>query len=127
MIYKLKTKGGQEIPLRDAEAVRKILEAANGGKVRLLVTEYGIVDVSSIDSITPHKDMNRAIAEMNGYGNTGGTAFELKIRQDEAIARMLGESPLAEIIGQGKAISGQGTGAIQSPVQGNGLYLPDSK
>jgi antitoxin (DNA-binding transcriptional repressor) of toxin-antitoxin stability system len=62
MIHKLKTKSGTEIPIRDDEALARLLAEANAGN-RLVITAHGIVDVSSIDSIVPHHELNSAVAD----------------------------------------------------------------
>lgn len=78
---------GQEVLLEDDEAVRDLLREANEGK-KLILTKHGIVNVSSIDSITPHKEK---LAEMGDLLRLGKT-------KDEAMDYLCPVSPFAKLL-----------------------------
>ena len=65
-IYKLLTKGKTAIPIETREEVDAIVAAVNKG-ARLVQTKYGIVDSSSIDSVTVHKELMQEICEQMKY------------------------------------------------------------
>ena len=79
MIYKVKTMGGEKIPLESENAMIDLLNQANSGK-KLVFTKYGVVNVSSIDSITPYKEKMTELGELLKIGRN----------QEEAILEILG-------------------------------------
>lgn len=87
MIYRIKMMSGQEIPLESEEALQGFLAEANSGK-KLVVTKYGIVNVNSIDSVTPHKAKMEELADERRY-------YDNEI----ALGRVLGPSPFAKLLG----------------------------
>lgn len=84
MIYKIKMMSGQEIPLESEEALQGFLVEANSGK-KLIVTKYGIVNMSSIDSVTPDKGKNEDLY--------------YAIKRGDGIEDVLGPSPFAKLLG----------------------------
>ena len=60
------TKSRTIIPIETREEVDAIVAAVNKG-ARLVQTKYGIVDSSSIDSITVHKELMQEIWEQMKY------------------------------------------------------------
>lgn len=86
MIFLIKMMSGEEISLENEEAVRELLSQANAGK-KLILTKYGVVNVSSIDSIVPHKEKMAGVREILKLGRT----------KEEAEKEVLGVSPFAEM------------------------------
>jgi hypothetical protein len=84
-IYKIVMMSGQEIPLESREALDRFMEAANSG-AKLIMTKYGIVNTSSIDSIVPHKELMGEIAEQMKFGHT----------EEESRGQILGFAPFEE-------------------------------
>jgi len=64
-IYKIKMMSGTEIPLKEEHLEAFLAASSRGG---LIKTAYGIVNCSSIDSITLHKEMMREIYEQKRMG-----------------------------------------------------------
>lgn len=98
MIFQLTTKSGTVIYLKDEEAVKNLLAAANQGK-RLVLTEYGVVDISSIDSIVPaQKKMDQidTLRRMTTIDNEGNQ--KPQYTKDQAVREALGPAPLASLI-----------------------------
>ena len=86
---------GQEVPLENEEAVKHLLLEANSGK-KLILTKYGVVNVASIDSITPHKEKMSEVLDMVNLGQS----------REKAEAESLGASPFSKILsGQMKMLS----------------------
>jgi hypothetical protein len=85
-IYKLLTKGKTAIPIETREEVDAIVAAVNKG-ARLVQTKYGIVDSSSIDSITVHKELMQEICEQMKYD---------KQLKSEDVARKILGAPIFE-------------------------------
>ena len=88
MIYKITMMSGQEIPLENEEALQKFLEEANAGK-KLVLTKFGVVNVASIDSITPHKELMAEVWQDTKLGTP----------RDRAEQSALGESPFIKLLG----------------------------
>ena len=84
-IYKVKQMSGIEVVLVGREALDALMDAANKG-ARLIMTKYGVINPSSIDSITPHKELMSSIGEAMRYGKT----------LDQASAEVLGNLPTIE-------------------------------
>ena len=85
-IYKIRTMGGQEIPLESKEEIENLLSQVEMGK-KLILTKYGIVNVSSIDSVVIDKEKSDGVTELRGIGRS----------EEEARKEILGPSPFAEI------------------------------
>ena len=85
-IYKLLTKGKTAIPIETREEVDAIVAAVNKG-ARLVQTKCGIVDSSSIDSITVHKELMQEICEQMKYD---------KQLKSEDVARKILGAPIFE-------------------------------
>lgn len=86
-IFKIKTMGGQEIVIEDEQALQQFLSEANTGK-KLIITKYGIVNVSSIDSIIIHKEKMMEITE----------ALRLNKSKEQALSESLGPSPFVKLL-----------------------------
>ena len=100
MIYKIVMMSGQEIAIESEEALQRFLTEANAGK-RLILTRYGVVNVSSIDSIVPNHERMERYHDLlrDGY-------LEIEqgqTRQDAALERTLGPSPFAQFLAEGRA------------------------
>jgi hypothetical protein len=78
-IYKIVMMSGEEIPLESREALDNLISEANKG-TKLVMTKYGVVNLSSIDSIVLHKELMREAYEQMKVG----------IKEDEAIQEALG-------------------------------------
>ena len=78
--------GGQEIPLESKEEIENLLSQVEMGK-KLILTKYGIVNVSSIDSVVIDKGKSDGVTELRGIGRS----------EEEARKEILGPSPFAEI------------------------------
>lgn len=98
MIYKIITMGGQAVRLRSEEALAKFLAEANAGK-KLVLTEFGVVNVASIDSIVPDNDANNRVHEMLGYREVrdGKQVPQYTLKQAED--NVAGTSPFAKLLG----------------------------
>lgn len=81
---------GQEIPLENEEAVINLLSQANSGK-KLILIKYGVINVSSIDSITPHKEKMEEVRN----------ALLLGQSREKAELESLGPSPFAKLLVDG--------------------------
>ena len=84
-IYKVKQMSGVEVVLVGREALDALMDAANKG-ARLVMTKYGVINPSSIDSITLHRDLMGSVADQMRYGKT----------LDQATAEVLGSLPTIE-------------------------------
>ena len=97
---------GQEIPLENEEALTQLLSEANAGK-KLILTKYGVINVSSIDSITPHKEKLEEVRDMLQFGTD----------RAKAEAEALGPSPFAKLLaGKMTMLSPQSRTAAQEEV-----------
>lgn len=84
MIYKIKTRAGEEILIENEKDLIEFVIAANNPDSRLIITKYGIPNVLNIDSITVHKEKNKEVMEvMKTLGRT----------KEEAVREVLGEPP----------------------------------
>jgi len=90
MIFKIVQKSKNEIPVANEEDLMKLLSEANAGK-KLVLTKYGVIDVSSIDCIIPHKGKMQEVGESIRYGK----------KLEEAEAEALGPSPFAKMLAGG--------------------------
>jgi hypothetical protein len=72
-IYCIRMMSGQKIPLESREELDALMAAANGG-ARLVMTKYGVVNLSSIDSITLHKELMDEVAEKIRFGENEESA-----------------------------------------------------
>lgn len=97
---------GQEILLENDEAVRDLLREANEGK-KLILTKHGIVNVASIDSITPHKEKLTELRELMHLGKT----------REEAIKDILPVSSFAKLLsGKMQMLNNESRNEIQEEV-----------
>ena len=93
MIYKVKMMSGAEIPLESMDEVAAVVKAANDG-AKLIVTKHGIINVASIDSISPFKEKMQEVAELMKYKEPN---------QKELVEReILGKGIFADFNGQKK-------------------------
>ena len=68
-IYKVTQMSGVKITLVGREALDAVMDAANKG-ARLIMTKHGVINPSSIDSITLDRDLMGAISDGMRYGKT---------------------------------------------------------
>lgn len=78
--------GGEEIPITE-DGLTRFLREANSGK-KIVVTEYGIVNVSSVDSIVRHKEKMREVVELIRIGRN----------KKDAVSEVMGPSPFAKLL-----------------------------
>lgn len=88
MIYKVVMSSGPEVIIGSEEDLRSFLEAANRPNQKLVFTKYGVINVSFVVSVLPHKEK---IAEVNEYLKIGRS-------KEEAMNEVLGISPFAKIL-----------------------------
>jgi hypothetical protein len=104
-IYKLTTKSGTVIPIEGREALDALMEGVNKG-ARLVMTKYGVVDSSSIDSIVLHTELMREISgrALQLEGDTkkakddvmGAGIFEENMKRLEAMKEKSGFGKIIE-------------------------------
>lgn len=88
MIYKAIMMSKKEIVIGDAEDLKKFLDAANGG-ARLVLTKFGVINPSSIDSIVVAKDKMEDVRFLLLQG---------KYTERTATEKVLGFSPFSALI-----------------------------
>ena len=98
MIYNIKTMGGADIVIESDEDLRQFLSEASTGK-KLIITKHGVANVASIDSILPHSDMNRVLAEkLNYQAILPDGSQKPKFTPEEALRDTVGSSPFAKLL-----------------------------
>lgn len=94
MIYRIKMMSGKDIQIDGEEALRLLLTEANKGK-KLILTKYGVVNASSIDSITEDKGaMDEIRHEMKLSGKS----------EQQAKESVMPPSPFAKLLAQKMAM-----------------------